>query len=58
MAVFTLTMGSGVAFVGGFVTWYTLWHRKLATSFEKVSVGTGRSAHVLRRGVSLGGGAD
>jgi hypothetical protein len=55
MAVITLIGSAGAVFVGGFVAWYTLWHHKLEASFEVVPVGTGRSAHVLRRGVSLGG---
>ena len=54
----TLIVGSVGAFVAGFVAWYTLWHRRLEASFEKVAVGTGRSAHVLRKGVSLGGGVE
>jgi len=58
MAMITLIVGSVGAFVAGFVAWYTLWHRRLEASFEKVAVGTGRSAHVLRKGVSLGGGVE
>ncbi len=58
MAEITLIIGSLAGFVAGFVTWYTLWHRRVEASFERVSVGTRRSAHVLRRGVELGGGTE
>jgi hypothetical protein len=33
--------GSVGVFVAGFVAWYTLWHRRLAASFERVPVRTG-----------------
>jgi hypothetical protein len=42
-------------FVAGFVTWYTLWHRRVRNAFEKVPVARGRTAYVLRRGVALEG---
>jgi hypothetical protein len=40
-------------FIAGFVTWYTLWHRRVANAFERVRVSTDRSALVVRRGVDL-----
>ncbi len=54
MAVLTLIIGSLVLFVGGFSAWYTVWHRRVESSFERIPVGTGRTVHVLREGVSLG----
>ena len=47
--------GSLVVFAAGFVSWYTLWHRRLNSSFERVPVQTGRSAYVLRDGIVLDG---
>jgi hypothetical protein len=58
MEAIALMVGSVAGFVTGFVTWYTLWHRRIEASFERVAVGTRRSAHVLRRGVVLGGGPE
>ena len=55
MAEITLILGSVGLFVAGFVAWYTLWHRRMTAAFERVPVGSARSAHVLRRGVELGG---
>ena len=55
MAEITLIVGSAVLFVTGFVAWYTIWHRRVESCFEKVPVATGRSAHVLRRGADLDG---
>ncbi len=49
----TLILGSVALFVAGFVTWYTLWHRRVESCFERVAVRSGRSVHVLRQGVSL-----
>ena len=42
-------------FIAGFVAWYTMWHRRMAASFERVRVGSGRSASVVRRGAALPG---
>ena len=53
MAEVTLIVGGGALFVTGFVSWYTIWHRRIESRFEKVPVATGRSAHVLRRGANL-----
>ena len=58
MSVIVSIVGAGATFAAAFAAWYTLWHRRLATSFEEVPVGTRRSAHVLRRGVSLGDHGD
>jgi hypothetical protein len=53
MAVVAVIAGSIGIFVAGFVAWYTLWHRRLESSFERVPVQTGRSAYLLREGVVL-----
>ncbi len=53
MATLTLIIGSIVLFVGLFATWYTVWHFRIASRFERIPVGDGRSAHVLRKGVSM-----
>jgi hypothetical protein len=55
MAVIELILGSIGLFAAVFVAWYTLWHRRAQAAFEKVPVGNGRSAYVLRRGVALRG---
>jgi hypothetical protein len=55
MAEITAVLGSVGLFGAGFVTWYTMWHRRVTASFERVPVGSARSAHVLRRGIELGG---
>ena len=47
--------GSAGVFVAGFAAWYTLWHRRLAASFERVPVHAGRTAYLVRDGVVLGG---
>jgi hypothetical protein len=44
-------------FIAGFVVWYTMWHRRMAASFERVRVGSDRSALVVRRGADLPGNA-
>lgn len=54
MAMLTLIIGSVALFVGAFATWYTVWHLRIESRFERIPVGDGRSVHVLRRGVSLG----
>jgi hypothetical protein len=48
MAEITLILGAVGLFVTGFVAWYTVWHHRAATAFERVPVGTARSAHVVR----------
>lgn len=55
MATLTLIIGSIALLAGVFATWYTVWHLRIESRFERISVGDGRSAHVLREGVSLGG---
>ena len=57
MAVLTLVIGSVSFFVAAFAAWYTVWHRRVESCFERVPVGTGRPVHVLRKGVSLEGDA-
>ena len=51
MAEITLIVGSVGLVVAGFAAWYTVWHRKVESSFERVPVRSARSAHVLRQGV-------
>jgi hypothetical protein len=53
MTQLAMILGSITVFAAGFVTWYTLWHRKVASCFERVPVGDGRTAHLVRRGVAL-----
>jgi len=48
MAEITMIMGSFALFVAGFVAWYTLWHRKVESCFERVPVDTNRSAYLVR----------
>jgi hypothetical protein len=50
MAEITVILGSAGLFVAGFIAWYTMWHRRAATAFERVPVGTARSAHMVRPG--------
>jgi hypothetical protein len=54
VATLTLIIGSIALFAGVFATWYTVWHLRIESRFERISVGDGRSAHVLRQGVTLG----
>jgi hypothetical protein len=53
MTEVTLIVGSGALFVTGFVTSYTIWHRRVESRFQKVPVAAGRSTHVVRRGADL-----
>jgi hypothetical protein len=55
MGVLALIVEAIGFFVAGFVSWYTLWHRRMRHAFEKVPVAHGRTAYVLRRGVVLEG---
>jgi hypothetical protein len=55
MAVLSLVIGSIALFTGGFAVWYTVWHRRVEAAFERVPAESGRSVHVLRQGVNLGG---
>jgi hypothetical protein len=55
MAEIAVILGAAGIFVAGFVAWYTVWHRRLATAFERVPVGTERSALVVRRGTEVPG---
>jgi hypothetical protein len=38
MAQIAVIAGSVGLFVAGFATWYALWHRRLASSIERVRV--------------------
>jgi hypothetical protein len=53
MAEVTLIVGCGSLFAIGFVSWYTIWHRRVESRFQKVPVATGRSTHELRPGADL-----
>ncbi len=53
MADISLIIGSLGLVVAGFAAWYTIWHRRVESSFERVPVRAGRSAHVLREGADL-----
>jgi hypothetical protein len=55
MAVLTLIIGSLCLFLAVFATWYAVSHRRMASCFERVPVGSGRAVHVLRKGVTLEG---
>jgi hypothetical protein len=54
MAELMLIVGAVTLFVGGFAAWYTLWHLRVESSFERVPIEAGRSIHVVRKGISLG----
>jgi hypothetical protein len=55
MATLTLIIGSIAVLAGAFATWYTVWHLRIESRFECIPRGDGRSVHVLREGVVLGG---
>jgi hypothetical protein len=55
MAEITAFLVAGGVFIAGFVAWYTLWHRRMATAFERVPAGADRSVLVVRRGADLPG---
>ena len=55
MAEITAILVAGGVFIAGFAAWYTLWHRRMATAFERVPVGADRSALVVRRAADLPG---
>ena len=38
MAETTLIAGSAALFVSGFVSWYTIWHRRTASSVKRLPV--------------------
>jgi hypothetical protein len=56
MATLTLIIGSIALFAGAFATWYTVWHLRIESRFERIPAGEGRSVHVLRKGETVGGG--
>jgi hypothetical protein len=55
MAEIVAIVGAAGLFIAGFVASYTMWHRRMAASFERVRVGDDRSARVARRGADLPG---
>jgi hypothetical protein len=55
MAMLTLIIGSITLFIGVFASWYTVWHLRIESRFERIPAGDGRSVHVLRQGIPLGG---
>ena len=48
-------IAGSIGVLASLVGWYALWHRRLASSFERVPVRTGRHAFLLRRGVGVDG---
>jgi hypothetical protein len=54
MATLTLIIGSIALIAGAFATWYTVWHLRIESRFERIPLRGGRSVHVLREGVTLG----
>ncbi len=50
MAMITVIVGSVGLLVAGSVAWYTIWRHRVAASFERVLVRTGRSVRVEREG--------
>jgi hypothetical protein len=48
-----LIIGSVALIVTGFVAWYTVWHRRFESSFERIPVRSGRSVPILRQNVEL-----
>lgn len=50
MAMITLIVGSVGLLVAGSVAWYTIWRHRVAASFERVPVRTGRSVRVAGEG--------
>jgi hypothetical protein len=53
MGEIVVILGAAGLFVAAFVAWYTAWHHRAATAFERVPVGSARSALVVRRGTEL-----
>jgi hypothetical protein len=53
MAMIALIIGSVALIVTGFVAWYTVWHRRFESSFERIPVRSGRSLPILRQNVEL-----
>lgn len=54
MATLTLIIGSIALLAGAFATWYTVWHLRIESRFERIPVADGRSVYVLREDVTLG----
>jgi hypothetical protein len=53
MTQLTLIASTVGLFVAGFVAWYTMWHRKVESCFERVPVGERRTVHLVRQDVAL-----
>ena len=53
MATLTMIIGAVGVFVVGFAGWYTLWHHKVESCFERVPVRSGRTVHLVREDVDL-----
>ena len=50
-----MILGAAGSFVAGVVGWYTMWHRRMVTTLERVPVGTARSALIVHRDAGLPG---
>jgi hypothetical protein len=46
MAQITMIIGSVALFVAGFLSWYTLSHRRVESALERVPVGSRRSVQL------------
>jgi hypothetical protein len=55
MSEIAVIVGAAAMVVAGFVAWYALWRRRVATAFRRVPVRTARPVPVVRRGVDLPG---
>jgi hypothetical protein len=55
MAEITLIAGSVGLGVAAFLAWYTMWHRKVESSLERVPVRAGQPVRVRREGADLEG---
>ena len=55
MAEIVAMVAAGGLFIAGFVACSTMWHRRMAASFQRVRVGSDRSASMARRGADLPG---
>jgi hypothetical protein len=53
MSEIAVIVGAAGVSVAGFVAWYALWRRRVATAFRRVPVGTARSMPAVRRGADL-----
>jgi hypothetical protein len=51
MAEVSVILGSVALLAAGFLTWFTLWHRRAARALQQVPVAAARSARAVRPGV-------